>query len=102
MSFYTPDINHPVIADEAGRSGQVTAGAAWTDLSSDVIPCREGVWVKNNDTTNDCYVRAAGSQNPQGILLSAGEDRFFPVDEAKELQVARAGSSSVVVSWWAR
>lgn len=101
MAFYTPDINHPLVEGEAGRSGTVTTNQTWQDLHADDIACTQGVWVKNNDASLDVNVRAAGSANPEGILLSAGEDRFFPVDTTGELQVS-APSGSPVVSWWVK
>lgn len=99
MAFYTPDINHPSVVGEAGSSGVVTASASWQNLHADDLHCTQGVWVKNNDTALYVNVRAAGSANPNGILLSPEEDRFFPVESLHEIQVSSV-SGSPVVSWW--
>lgn len=96
MSFYTPNVVHPQITRR--WSGQATAGATAAPLSTSKKYCANGVWVKNEDDTENVIVLAP--TETAGFLLSANTSRFFPDDDVSKIFVQRAGSADVTVSYW--
>jgi len=99
MSFYATTLQHPTV--DPGYSGTGTATAAWAALGGTRKYAQTGIWVKNEDDTNDLQVRDAGSTS--GLTLIPGEARFFPIDETSRLEIARASGASgdVSYSYWA-
>lgn len=95
MNFYTARVSHPTVQTKA--SGTVTAGASWSPLSTLGIFAPTGVWVKNGSEDQFAIVREVGSSS--GTVLSAGEDRFFPVEFAYQLEVIRGDDTDVELSW---
>ena len=100
MSFYDASILHPTVV--VRKSGRLSAGdGVWTPLGGSVafperFHCPSGVWLKNESDTAAVYVRQRGSVS--GAELTALEDRFYPVNDIVELEVAGVGAS-VSVGW---
>lgn len=96
MSFYEPNVIHPIAEANQRKSGTQTATSSWVNLNSKAYG-PSGVWVMNDDDTNYLRVRLQGQTT--GILLAPTQDRFFPVDSPDELQIKNEGTD-VVCSYW--